>query len=49
MPASGAVRDGRGAGNGTLLLDGTGRIELASETTGRALRDDLEMRAVPDS
>ena len=29
---------------GTLLLDGTGRIELASETTGRALRDDLEMR-----
>jgi DNA-binding CsgD family transcriptional regulator len=30
--------------NGTLLLDGTGRIELASETTGRALRDDLEMR-----
>ena len=28
---------------GTLLLDGTGRIELASETAGRALRDDLEM------
>ena len=28
----------------TLLLDGTGRIELASGTTGRALRDDLEMR-----
>ena len=25
------------------LLDGTGRIELASETAGRALRDDLEM------
>lgn len=29
--------------NGTLLLDGTGRMELASETAGRALRDDLEM------
>ena len=28
---------------GTLLLGGTGRIELASETAGRALRDDLEM------
>jgi len=28
---------------GTLLLDGTGRMELASETAGRALRDDLEM------
>ena len=28
---------------GTLLLDGTGRIGLASETAGRALRDDLEM------
>jgi DNA-binding CsgD family transcriptional regulator len=28
---------------GTLLLDGTGRIELASERAGRALRDDLEM------
>ena len=28
---------------GTLLLDGTGRIDLASETAGRALRDDLEM------
>jgi DNA-binding CsgD family transcriptional regulator len=28
---------------GTLRLDGTGRIELASETAGRALRDDLEM------
>ena len=28
---------------GTLLLDGTGRIELASETAGCALRDDLEM------
>lgn len=28
---------------GTLLLDGTGRIELASETVGHALRDDLEM------
>jgi DNA-binding NarL/FixJ family response regulator len=27
----------------TLLLDGTGRIKLASETAGRALRDDLEM------
>ena len=24
---------------GTLLLDGTGRIEVASETAGRALRD----------
>jgi DNA-binding CsgD family transcriptional regulator len=28
---------------GTLLMDGTGRIGLASETAGRALRDDLEM------
>ena len=28
---------------GTLLLDGTGRIEPASETAGRVLRDDLEM------
>ena len=28
---------------GTLLLDGTRRIEIASETAGRVLRDDLEM------
>jgi len=28
---------------GSLLLDGRVRIELASETAGRALRDDLEM------
>jgi hypothetical protein len=28
---------------GTLLLDGTRRIEIASETAGRILRDDLEM------
>jgi DNA-binding CsgD family transcriptional regulator len=28
---------------GTLLLDGTGRVEPASETAGRVLRDDLEM------
>ena len=28
---------------GTFLLDGTGRIELASEAAERALRDDLEM------
>ena len=28
---------------GTLLLDGRGRIEPASETAGRVLRDDLEM------
>ena len=33
---------------GTLLLDGTGRIELASETAGGALRDDLRC-PVPDS
>jgi DNA-binding CsgD family transcriptional regulator len=31
---------------GTLLLDGRGRIELASETAERALRDDL---AMPDA
>jgi DNA-binding CsgD family transcriptional regulator len=43
MPASGAVRDGRGQEKGTLLRDGTRRIELASETAGRVLRDDLEM------
>lgn len=29
---------------GTLLLEGTRRIELASETAERTLRDDLEMR-----
>jgi DNA-binding CsgD family transcriptional regulator len=28
---------------GSLLLDGRGRIELASETAERSLRDDLEM------
>jgi len=28
---------------GTLLQDGTRRVEFASETTGRVLRDDLEM------
>jgi DNA-binding CsgD family transcriptional regulator len=28
---------------GTLLLDGTRRIEIASETTERILRDDLEV------
>jgi DNA-binding CsgD family transcriptional regulator len=28
---------------GTLLLDGTGRSEVASETAGHSLRDDLEM------
>jgi DNA-binding CsgD family transcriptional regulator len=28
---------------GTLLLDGTTRIEMASETAGRILRDDPEM------
>jgi len=28
---------------GTLLLDGTGRVEFPSETAGRVLTDDLEM------
>lgn len=30
-------------GQGTLLPHGTGRIEVASETTGRTQRDDLDM------